>query len=198
MHDVLRHVFLSLLPIDRKGVIAALRDEIHAPLSLSLPPPLRSTALHTATPIGPTSDDKASGAHRQTPHCQRLRLLAQQRLRHRAHGAAVIAITNPLDCLKQRWQVEPGARPQHFCWEIVQREGLVQGLWKPESHQHVRVYHFCRHKAGVVSCSSRCRDSAGQARGGFGMFVSGLSEARSARGGSHFSWSRALHRPRRG
>ena len=91
-------------------------------------------------------------------------------------GAAVIAITNPLDCLKQRWQVEPGARSlSTFSQEIVQREGLVQGLWKPGIASNMCA---CTISVGTrLGLYPVLRDAvtpAGQARSGFGMFVSGL------------------------
>jgi hypothetical protein len=45
-------------------------------------------------------------------------------------GAAVIAITNPLDCLKQRWQLNrsPHSFPS-FVSDILRCEGLIRGLW---------------------------------------------------------------------
>lgn len=50
-------------------------------------------------------------------------------------GAAVIALTNPLDCLKQRWQVEPAVGGASslgsFTRRIVVAEGLWHGLWRP-------------------------------------------------------------------
>ena len=47
-------------------------------------------------------------------------------------GAAVIGLTNPLDCLKQRWQVARTALPSFaFVKEIVATEGLFRGLWRP-------------------------------------------------------------------
>lgn len=49
-------------------------------------------------------------------------------------GATVIALTNPLDCLKQRWQVEPpasGAGLLSFSKKIIDTEGLIGGLWRP-------------------------------------------------------------------
>jgi hypothetical protein len=45
-------------------------------------------------------------------------------------GASVIAITNPLDCLKQRWQISRS--PQtflSFTSDILRCEGLFRGLW---------------------------------------------------------------------
>jgi hypothetical protein len=45
-------------------------------------------------------------------------------------GATVIAITNPLDCLKQRWQISRS--PQtflSFTSDILRCEGLFRGLW---------------------------------------------------------------------
>jgi hypothetical protein len=45
-------------------------------------------------------------------------------------GATVIAITNPLDCLKQRWQISHSSqRFPSFVRDILQREGLLRGLW---------------------------------------------------------------------
>lgn len=99
-------------------------------------------------------------------------------------GAAVIVITNPLDCLKQRWQVEPrrsGQSLTSFARGIVQTEGLVGGLWYP----------------GIVSNACACTISVGtrlglypllrdalrpppvgsqpQQRSGLSMFLSGLA-----------------------
>jgi hypothetical protein len=46
-------------------------------------------------------------------------------------GATVIAITNPLDCLKQRWQLirSPQTFPS-FVSDILRSEGLLRGLWR--------------------------------------------------------------------
>jgi hypothetical protein len=46
-------------------------------------------------------------------------------------GATVIAITNPLDCLKQRWQLNrsPQTFPS-FVSDILRSEGLLRGLWQ--------------------------------------------------------------------
>ena len=50
-------------------------------------------------------------------------------------GAVVIALTNPLDCLKQRWQVEPTSSVHRsitsFARDIVRTEGIMGGLWTP-------------------------------------------------------------------
>jgi hypothetical protein len=45
-------------------------------------------------------------------------------------GAAVIALTNPLDCLKQRWQLNrsPQKFPS-FVADILRSEGVFRGLW---------------------------------------------------------------------
>jgi hypothetical protein len=46
-------------------------------------------------------------------------------------GATVIAITNPLDCLKQRWQISLSSqRFPSFVRDILQTEGLLRGLWQ--------------------------------------------------------------------
>eukprot|EP00928_Gymnodinium_smaydae_P040475 TRINITY_DN27451_c0_g2_i1.p1 TRINITY_DN27451_c0_g2~~TRINITY_DN27451_c0_g2_i1.p1 ORF type:complete len:328 (-),score=42.62 TRINITY_DN27451_c0_g2_i1:561-1511(-) len=95
-------------------------------------------------------------------------------------GAAVIIITNPLDCLKVRWQIEKpgGASLMSFARDIIRAEGLLAGLWKP----------------GVVSNACACTVSVGTRLGiypvlrdalqaqqsqqtqksGAGMFMSGL------------------------
>jgi hypothetical protein len=45
-------------------------------------------------------------------------------------GASVIAITNPLDCLKQRWQLSRTSQKfPAFVSEILRTEGLFCGLW---------------------------------------------------------------------
>ena len=51
-------------------------------------------------------------------------------------GAAGMAMFNPLDCLRVRWQVAraDAARARtawRFAAEIARREGLVAGLWRP-------------------------------------------------------------------
>ena len=48
-----------------------------------------------------------------------------------ATGASVIAITNPLDCLKQRWQLSSTSSQKFpaFVSEILRTEGLFRGLW---------------------------------------------------------------------
>ena len=94
-------------------------------------------------------------------------------------GAAVIAITNPLDCVKQRWQVEPpgGTRSLlQFTQQIVRSEGLVGGLWAPGI-----TVNMC---ACTISVGTRLglypmlRDAVGQSsqqqRSGLSMFFSGL------------------------
>eukprot|EP00404_Azadinium_spinosum_P059739 CAMPEP_0180699770 /NCGR_PEP_ID=MMETSP1038_2-20121128/4724_1 /TAXON_ID=632150 /ORGANISM="Azadinium spinosum, Strain 3D9" /LENGTH=172 /DNA_ID=CAMNT_0022731407 /DNA_START=99 /DNA_END=613 /DNA_ORIENTATION=+ len=57
-----------------------------------------------------------------------------------ATGGAVIAVTNPLDCLKQRWQAAPlrhvasGAGKEtilSFAMAVCHAEGLMRGFWLP-------------------------------------------------------------------
>lgn len=97
-------------------------------------------------------------------------------------GAAVIAITNPLDCLKQRWQVLPPGGSQSltaFAKDIVRAEGLLAGLWAPGV-----TVNMC---ACTISVGTRLglypmlRDAMGssssnqpQQRSSIGMFLSGL------------------------
>ncbi len=46
-------------------------------------------------------------------------------------GAMVIAVTNPLDCLKQRWQISRSPQTfTSFTFEILRSEGLFRGLWQ--------------------------------------------------------------------
>ncbi|CAE8622664.1 unnamed protein product [Polarella glacialis] len=51
-----------------------------------------------------------------------------------ATGMIVITLTNPIDCLKCRWQVAGGSRPGHtlggFVRTLVVQEGIWSGLWK--------------------------------------------------------------------
>ena len=46
-------------------------------------------------------------------------------------GAITMAATNPLDCLKARWQVSPAASMWSLASKIVAEEGIVRGLWSP-------------------------------------------------------------------
>ena len=48
-------------------------------------------------------------------------------------GSAVIALTNPLDCLKSRYQVAPqsGGGVAAFARALVSGDGLWRGLWRP-------------------------------------------------------------------
>ena len=48
-------------------------------------------------------------------------------------GSAVIALTNPLDCLKSRYQVAPqsGGGVAAFARALVAGDGLWRGLWRP-------------------------------------------------------------------
>ncbi|KAH8097201.1 thiosulfate transmembrane transporter [Aureococcus anophagefferens] len=48
-------------------------------------------------------------------------------------GSAVIALTNPLDCLKSRFQVAPhsGGGVAAFARALVAGDGLWRGLWRP-------------------------------------------------------------------
>lgn len=53
-------------------------------------------------------------------------------------GSLVISITNPLDCLKQRWQIAPTQKPLpvgttllQFSSGLVRSEGVLRGLWLP-------------------------------------------------------------------
>ncbi|KAG8461173.1 hypothetical protein KFE25_002362 [Diacronema lutheri] len=55
-----------------------------------------------------------------------------------AVSAGITVLTNPLDCLRVRWQVLPHARAREtagglvgFAREIVAREGFAAGLWRP-------------------------------------------------------------------
>jgi hypothetical protein len=94
-------------------------------------------------------------------------------------GATVIAVTNPLDCLKQRWQVSRS--PQTFTvftLEILRIEGLFRGLWQ---HGLVTNCLACTMSVGcrigvyplLRDALSGCSAGAGVAPGA--MFVSGLA-----------------------
>jgi hypothetical protein len=99
-------------------------------------------------------------------------------------GAAVIAVTNPLDCLKQRWQVEKPASGKtlfSFFGDIVRKEGLFPGLWKPGIASNICA---CTISVGTrLGLYPILRDSlqlnapaadGGKGRSGIGMFFSGL------------------------
>lgn len=99
-----------------------------------------------------------------------------------AQGAAVIALTNPLDCLKQRWQVEPPGGKRSlgaFALSIIRDEGLVRGLWAPgialnmcactiSVGTRLGMYPMVRDRLQPAASTSRLQ------RGGVGMFLSGL------------------------
>ena len=92
-------------------------------------------------------------------------------------GATVIAITNPLDCLKQRWQVAQTSTgtPLSFAREIVRAEGVWCGLWYPGLLSNCLA---CTMSVGTrIGLYPRLRDSfsAGKSGSTFGMFASGLA-----------------------
>ena len=98
-----------------------------------------------------------------------------------ATGAAVIFLTNPLDCLKQRWQVAPTALTTTranagllgFGGEIVASEGFVRGLWLPGLAANCCA---CSISVGTrLGLYPQLRDAIGQpAQGGGGGVFSGL------------------------
>lgn len=60
--------------------------------------------------------------------------VAAQALASSATGGLVIALTNPLDCVKQRWQVErsdANVGLRQFAARIVQQQGLFRGSSGP-------------------------------------------------------------------
>lgn len=92
-------------------------------------------------------------------------------------GATVIAITNPLDCLKQRWQVAQTTTrtPVAFALEIVQAEGAWRGLWYPGLLSNCLA---CTISVGTrIGLYPRLRDSfsSGKSSSTTGMFASGLA-----------------------
>ena len=96
-------------------------------------------------------------------------------------GAAVIAITNPLDCLKQRWQVEPADSAHRsltsFTRNIVRQEGIINGLWRPGIVVNSMA---CTISVGTrlglypLLRDSIAKPSESTPRSGFSMFASGL------------------------
>ena len=96
-------------------------------------------------------------------------------------GAAVIALTNPLDCLKQRWQVEQSigsARGGLFSFtrQILREEGLFRGLWTPGIGSNTVA---CTCSVGArLGLYPLLRDSLalpGSKASGTSMFLSGLT-----------------------
>ena len=89
-------------------------------------------------------------------------------------GSLVIAITNPLDCLKQRWQVAPSgshASLLHFARAVVASDGLVGGLWMPGIASNMIA---CTISVGTrLGLYPLLRDGIPK-RTGAGMFASGL------------------------
>ena len=98
-------------------------------------------------------------------------------------GATVIGLTNPLDCLKQRWQVEPpGGQPSllAFTRTIIRNEGLIAGLWAPGIIVNMcactisvgtRLGFYPMLRDAMPSLSS---SSSSPQKSGIGMFISGL------------------------
>ena len=127
-----------------------------------------------------------------------------------ATGAAVIFLTNPLDCLKQRWQVAPTALTTTranagllgFGGEIVASEGFVRGLWMPGWAAYCCA---CSISVGTrLGLYPQLRDAIGQpAQGGGSGVFSGCSlgspAARSATSSRRRSFTRRASRtPRPG
>lgn len=103
-------------------------------------------------------------------------------------GGIVIAITNPLDCLKQRWQMAPHSSGMlHFSLDICRREGILRGFWLPgvaanslaccvSVGTRLGLYPTVRDSlsfgTGVLSGGPGQQGRAGKS--GVGMFLSGL------------------------
>ena len=94
-------------------------------------------------------------------------------------GSAVIGITNPLDCLKQRWQVAPtsnGMGLPAFTGSIIRSEGLLGGLWLPGLTTNVFA---CTCTVGIrLGLYPMLRDALSpdsSKRSGASMFASGLA-----------------------
>ena len=88
-------------------------------------------------------------------------------------GAAVIGLTTPLDCLKQRWQVEPRSAQSMagFAQRIVRIQGLWGGLWRPGLATNVAA---CTCSVGTrLGLYPVIRDLLAPVTGG-SQFVSGL------------------------
>ncbi|KAH8053971.1 thiosulfate transmembrane transporter [Aureococcus anophagefferens] len=80
-------------------------------------------------------------------------------------GSAVIALTNPLDCLKSRFQVAPhsGGGVAAFARALVAGDGLWRGLWRPGLATNVCA---CTISVGTrIGLYPTLRDSFAPARG---------------------------------
>ena len=92
-------------------------------------------------------------------------------------GGLSVAIMNPLDTLKVRYQVatDPGAM-RGFAGQILRREGLWRGLWLPGVSAN--FWAICVSSVGRVGCYPYVRDgllnAAGTEKNAGVMFVAGL------------------------
>jgi hypothetical protein len=94
-------------------------------------------------------------------------------------GAMVIAVTNPLDCLKQRWQIRRSPQTfTSFTFEILRIEGLFRGLWQ---HGLATNCLACTISVGCrIGVYPLLRDTLSDCSAGVGvapsaMFASGLA-----------------------
>lgn len=90
-------------------------------------------------------------------------------------GAAVIALTNPLDCLKNRYQVADAPGVVAFGRRIVRRDGgLVRALWLPGLATNCAA---CTISVGArLGLYPALRDACpGERRSGVAMLGSGLA-----------------------
>ena len=91
-------------------------------------------------------------------------------------GATVIAITNPLDCLKQRWQVSQASGSiLGFTRDLIRAEGLFRGLWLPGMFTNCMA---CTISVGTrIGLYPQLRDrlSLSTGHGTKSMFISGLA-----------------------
>ena len=93
-------------------------------------------------------------------------------------GALVIALTNPLDCLKQRWQVSRGGATSiiAFTTSIVKGEGILSGLWLPGLATNCLACSISvGTRIGLYPSLRSAIAGEDQPKSGFGMFVSGLA-----------------------
>ena len=92
-------------------------------------------------------------------------------------GGLSVAIMNPLDTLKVRYQVstEPGGM-RGFAGQIVRQEGLWRGLWVPGVGANFGA--ICISSVGRVGCYPYVRDgllnAVGLEKNAGVMFVAGL------------------------
>ena len=92
-------------------------------------------------------------------------------------GAAVIALTNPLDCLKSRYQVQPSGVGGVVAYGsgLVRRDGIWRAFWRPGLATNMCA---CTISVGTrlgLYPTLRDRLAPGAAASGTAMYASGLA-----------------------